>query len=155
MLLRAFKMFFGKLYPLEPWKWSHLGQRHKGPLIHIEISSISKFQTTFIDIFIKLGLENIMINWWKKWIDFVKINSIWMKILNDIACNLNWIHFEFNLIQILKFKSNTLYPIQIQLRRNGMQIGAKILKICSWLWCFVLIKKTQIRLYIFLYLKIT
>jgi hypothetical protein len=54
-----------------------------------------------------------------------------MKILNDITCNLNWIQFEFNSIQALKFTSNTLYQIQIQLRRNGMQIGAKGIEICS------------------------
>jgi hypothetical protein len=56
-----------------------------------------------------------------------------MKILNDIACNLNW-------IGILKFHSNFIEfefewisfniqiwvnSIQIHLKRNGMQIGSK------------------------------
>ncbi len=36
-----------------------------------------------------------------------------MKILNDIACNLNQIKFKF------------LSSIQIQLEKNRMQIGAK------------------------------
>ncbi len=61
-----------------------------------------------------------------------------MKILNDIACSLNWIHFEFNLIQVLKFTSNTLNQIQNQLRRNGMQIGAKGIKymLMTMVFCF-------------------
>jgi hypothetical protein len=44
--------------------------------------------------------------WWK-------LSSIWMKILNDIECN-----------------------VQIELKRNRMQIGAKVLKIYSWQWCW-------------------
>ncbi len=41
--------------------------------------------------------------------------------------NIEWhcIQFELDSIQVLKFTSNTLNQIQIQLRRNGMQIGAK------------------------------
>jgi hypothetical protein len=49
--------------------------------------------------------------WWK-------LSSIWMKILNDIECN-----------------------FQIELKRNRMQIGAKMLKIYSWQWCWK--KKTM------------
>jgi len=61
-----------------------------------------------------------------------------MKILNDIACNLNWIHFELNWIQVIKFTSNTLNQIQNQLRRNRMQIGAKGVEnmLMTMVFCF-------------------
>jgi len=40
----------------------------------------------------------VMINWWKNELILWKLNSIWKKILNDIACNLHWI--EFMLIEL-------------------------------------------------------
>ncbi len=49
---------------------------------------------------------------------FYEKKIIWMEILNDIACNLNW-------IQISKLNSYILNHIQIQLKRYGMQIGVK------------------------------
>jgi hypothetical protein len=51
-----------------------------------------------------------------------KLSSIWMKILNDITCNFNWIESNYDLIR-LKFNS-----IQIQLKRNDMQIGEECSK---------------------------
>ncbi len=39
--------------------------------------------------------ENHSINWWKNELILWKINSIWMKILNDVACTLNWIEIPF------------------------------------------------------------
>jgi hypothetical protein len=43
-----------------------------------------------------------------------------MIILNDITCNLN-----LNLIQNFKLNLNTLNEIQIELKRNGMQIDVE------------------------------
>jgi hypothetical protein len=43
----------------------------------------------------------LSINWWKKWIDFVKTKLYSNEILNNITCNLNWIEFKFsNVIKI-------------------------------------------------------
>jgi hypothetical protein len=49
-----------------------------------------------------------------------------MKILNDIAWNLNWIEVEtnWNLVQIFKFNLNTLNGIQIQLRSIGFRFSS-------------------------------
>jgi len=33
MSFKNLNRFFEKLYPLKPWRWSQLGQHHKGPLI--------------------------------------------------------------------------------------------------------------------------
>ncbi len=49
----------------------------------------------------------IIMKWRKKWIDFVgELSSILIKILNDIACNFNWI--VFNSIFLFKFNSNSI-----------------------------------------------
>jgi hypothetical protein len=63
-----------------------------------------------------------------------KLISIWLKILNNIACNLNWIELGFNWTK-LKF----LNSIQIQLKKNKMQIGAlwKIMKWHMWICLFI------------------
>ncbi len=53
-----------------------------------------------------------------------KLSCIWMKTLNDIACNLNWIEIQFN-----------TYLIEFELR-NGMQIDAQGTKIWLWIWCW-------------------
>jgi len=50
----------------------------------IELWVIAHYQSQSINV----G-KNVLIMW--------KLNSIWMKILNDIACNLNWIYIEFKL----------------------------------------------------------
>jgi len=49
-----------------------------------------------------------------------------MKILNDIAWNLNWIKVEmnWNLVQNFKFNLNRLNGIQIQLRAIGFRFSS-------------------------------
>jgi hypothetical protein len=73
--------------------------------------------------------------WWsidvkKKKMILWKLSCIWMKIWNDIACNLNWIEIQFN-----------TYLIEFELS-NGMQIDAQGAKIWMWIWCWE--KKTHI-----------
>jgi hypothetical protein len=50
-----------------------------------------------------------------------------MKILNDIACKLNWIWIE------MKLNSNTLSWIKFQLnwKKMGCKLVEKVLKICK------------------------
>jgi hypothetical protein len=45
-----------------------------------------------------------------------KLNYIWMKILNDIACHLSWIEFQILNLNLNKWKG-------IWLKRIGMQIN--------------------------------
>ncbi len=49
--------------------------------------------------------------WWKQ---IGKLSSIWMKILNDIPCNLTWIQFKFNSIKNL---------IDFNLNSNGFRFN--------------------------------
>jgi hypothetical protein len=56
-----------------------------------------------------------------------KLIFIWIKILNGIAHNLNWIELNSNLI----FK-------------NRIQINAKCIEFVSWLWCWFFFLKRQI-----------
>jgi hypothetical protein len=59
-----------------------------------------------------IGEKNELILW--KW------SSIWIKILNDAAYNLNWVKFDFNWnsiqfnLDLIKIYSNTLNSIWIQ-----------------------------------------
>ncbi len=65
-----------------------------------------------------------------------------MKILNDIAWNLNWIKVEmnWNLVQNFKFNLNTLNGIQIQLRSTGFRFNSIEYKLIekkqdtNWYW---------------------
>jgi hypothetical protein len=50
-----------------------------------------------------------------------------MKILNEIACTLFWMWIEYQI---------ELNSIQIQLKRNGMQIGGEGFQTCLWMWCW-------------------
>jgi hypothetical protein len=87
---------------------------------------------------------------WKSELILGKLSSIWMKILNDIGCDMTWIEMRFNsnsiefrfnwiLIQIantwyeIQISLNSMFLIefnskfnwiQIQLKRNEMQIDA-------------------------------
>jgi hypothetical protein len=56
----------------------------------------------------------VMINGWKDELILWKLSFIWVKILNDIACNLNWIEFE---------------------KINWTQLNAQ--KMYEWNWIFV------------------
>jgi hypothetical protein len=47
MSLIALKRFLKKLYLLEPWRWSHLSQQHKGPLVEIKITNFHKYRLKF------------------------------------------------------------------------------------------------------------
>lgn len=47
MSLMALKRFFKKLYLLEPLRWSHLSQQHKGPLVEIKITFFHKYRLKF------------------------------------------------------------------------------------------------------------
>jgi len=73
-----------------------------------------------------------------------------MKILNDIACNLNWIgilKFDWNLMNL---KIKEFHPIfkfewiqfKFSWREMGHKLVQKVLKICLWLWCLKEKKKT-------------
>jgi hypothetical protein len=57
--------------------------------------------------------------WWsinEKKLILWKLSYIWMKILNDIACNLNWVEFKIFNLNLNKLKG-------IWLKRIGMQIS--------------------------------
>jgi hypothetical protein len=81
-----------------------------------------------------------MINWWKKWIHFVKIKFQQMKILNDMVC-ITWIELNSNSNSnsSLQFRFDW---IKIQLDSISIEekweckLVQKILKICSWQWCW-------------------
>jgi len=54
-----------------------------------------------MNIFLNLKIytnDKQLFDWWKKWIDFIKLSFIQMKILNEIACTLNLIETQFNSI---------------------------------------------------------
>jgi hypothetical protein len=69
-----------------------------------------------------------LINWWKKWIDFVKIRLHLNENIDDIAWNLNWTSIETQLNWIwfrltwMEFQFNS---IQIQFKINDMQVGGE------------------------------
>jgi hypothetical protein len=57
--------------------------------------------------------DNLLIDWWKKLTNCVEIKFHPSEILNEIACNFNWIVLNWSSIQLLNFDSNTLNGIQI------------------------------------------
>jgi hypothetical protein len=58
--------------------------------------------------------DNLLIDWWKKSNDCVEIKFHPSEILNEIACNLNWIGVQFNFkilsqIHWMEFKFNLIW----------------------------------------------
>jgi hypothetical protein len=50
--------------------------------------------------------DDQLINWWKKWINFVKIKFNQMEILNDITRTLNQMNWNGFIFNWIKFKYN-------------------------------------------------
>ncbi len=78
----------------------------------------------------------MMINWWKTWIDFVKIkfhsneNIEW----HCIQLEVNSIYSSvLNSIQLQKIYSNFI-KFELSWREMGYKLVKKVLKIHSWLW---------------------
>jgi hypothetical protein len=72
----------------------------------------------------------MMINWWKITMTLWKLNFIHIKILNDVACNLNsnWIWINLSNFLNLIWISMSLFQIQLDfnsIEKNGMKIGVE------------------------------
>jgi hypothetical protein len=73
--------------------------------------------------------DDQLINWWKKWIDFVKIKfqsngNIESHYMHFESNELKWIHIWLNRIQIPKLNWNTMIVIWSNLNWISIQINS-------------------------------
>jgi hypothetical protein len=73
--------------------------------------------------------DDQLINWWKKWIDFVKIKfqsngNIEWHYMHLESNELKWIHIWLNRIQILKLNSNTMIVTWFNLNWIPIQLNS-------------------------------
>ncbi len=73
--------------------------------------------------------------WWKFELMLWKLNSIQMEILNDIACNFDWIENKFKFLNWI-FKN--WVEFKFHWRETKCKLVHKVLKICSSLPSFVI-----------------
>jgi hypothetical protein len=73
------------------WIWKKKKIKQKKIYIYIKLECFFKMYWAMCCCVLPM-----MVKWWKKWIDYVKVGSIWIKILSAIACNLNWMKIQLD-----------------------------------------------------------
>jgi len=123
-----FKWFCWNYVPLE---WNYLMTLHSF-WIEFNLLIWIEFKLNVIQFKIELWViahyywqstnigKNVLILW--------KLNSIQMKVLNSIACNLNWIYIELKFLKLIKFP---------KFNSNSIELNSSYTKITWHPWLVI------------------